>query len=418
MKLVLGAIALLLAAPAQAQSKRYPPEPDDADDEQAQRSKLWDSAMNPQQSPYGALIAEAEALLRNRTTAPAREAVPKLDRAIALMPNEPKGYRVRGDAYLLLRDWARCAADLHTAWTRVPREPLDARQAIDLRRNLAACQARAGKLAEAERTLADVAVSGTALPIGDIWMRLGEVRIALGKLEEAIAALESAKEQSDAPLALVRWLLAGAYDRARRPAEAIAEARSAHGADGNFSTLRDGLPLLAPGDAEYLLGLAYRSIEQPRTDYALIYFRYFLKIAKDSPWRRRAEEHVRDLKAVELPELVVKTGDASLKGDDVRPLVRRAMPAMRACAARTPFVIYKVEITKHGPRTRERARFTLKPEGVGVEPTVALPSTGDVPQAERDTVVRCIEPIASRIAVPAIRDKDTHASFTFSVIAP
>lgn len=437
--LVAAAILLAAAAPAAAQSRRYPPEPVDRDREQAQHSKLWESATNPQRTPYGKLIFEAEQVMRDGTSVGAQEAVKKLDEAVKLLADEPRAYRLRGDAHLRLKDWARCASDLATAWTRElasaagaaskdpragrpPRDALDAKQLTELRRKLGLCQARTGKLADAERTLGEAAVTGNAS--GEIWMRLGEVRIAMGKLEEAIAALESAVEQGDAAPATIRWLLAGAYDRARRPAEAGEAARRAYGLDRSFSTLRnEALPLLGVGEPEYLQGVAYTAIDQPRPDYAVIYFRYFLKIAKDSPWRKRAEEHLRDLRSIELPEAIEKDGgSAPLDAAVALGPVRRAMGGMRACLARTPFIIYKVTITKTGPRTSpggpDRPRYVVPPETVIVAPSVALPSVGDVPQAERDAAVRCIEPLASKIPFPAIKEKDTYFRLSFFVIAP
>jgi len=429
----------VVALPARAQSRRYPPEPVDRDKEQAQHSRLWESAANPQRTPYGKLVFEAEQVMRDGTATGAQEAVKKLDEAVKLLPDEPRAYRLRGDATLRLKDWGRCAGDFANAWARElagsasaggkdararrpPREALDAKQLTELRRKLGVCQARAGQLAEAERTLGEAAVAGNAT--GEILMRLGEVRIAMGKLEEAIAALEAATEQSDAPSAMIRWLLAGAYDRARRPAESTLAVRSAIETDRNYSALRnEQLPLLGAGEAEYLHGLAYRAADPPKPDYALIYFRYFLKAAKDSPWRRRAEEHIRDLKVSELPEFVERqAGNAALDLAAARAAVRRAMPAMRACVAKTPFIIYKLEITKAGPRTPPTAvhqpRYQILPEGVVVAPAVGLPSVGEVPLAERDGVIRCIEPIALKIPFPPIKEKDTYFRLSFPVIGP
>jgi tetratricopeptide (TPR) repeat protein len=438
MKRPLAVVALLLiAAPAWAQSRRYPPQPVDRDQERAQRSMLWEAATNPQRTPYGKLIFEAEQLLREGTSASAQEAVKRLDDAVKLMPDEPKAHRLRGEANLRLKAWARCADDLANAWTRETgappsqgpgagqpaREALDPKQLTELRRKLGICQARAGRLADAERTLAEAAATGNAA--SEIWMRLGEVRIAMGKLEEAIAALESADKQIDAKPALIQWLLAGAYDRARRPAESSDAVRKALGLDRTFSTLHDErLPLLGAGEPEYLQALAHMGVEPPQHDHALVYFRYFLKVAKDSPWRKRGEEHVRELKVHELPDVVDKrpgSGSAALDLTRARALVRRAMPAMRACVATTPFIIYEVTITKAGPRTAssplERPRYFAHPEGVTVLPIVGLP-TGEVPQAARDSVVRCIEPIASKIAFPPIKEKDAYFRLAFAVIAP
>src|SRR5690606_1756455 len=132
-----------------------------------------------------------------------------------------------------------------------------------------------------------------------------------------------------------------------KPAESIEAVRAAMRTDRTFSLLRsEKYPLLGEGEPEYLQGLAYTAAEQPSPDYALIYFRYFLQVAKESPWRRRAEEHVRELKRSELPEAIERlAGNAPLDLLAARAPVRRAMAAMRACAARTPFIIYKITIT-------------------------------------------------------------------------
>src|SRR5262249_21147611 len=145
------------------------------------------------------------------------EAVKLLDAAIRLLPDEPAAYRVRGDAYIELQEWDKCAADFAAGGANAPRDDGPGKLGAGLRRKLGLCQARAGKLADAERTLAEAAVSGNAA--GEVWMRLGEVRIAMGKLDEAIAALKSALEATDpAQQSMIHFLLAAAYDRERRPA--------------------------------------------------------------------------------------------------------------------------------------------------------------------------------------------------------
>ena len=55
-------------------------------------------------------------------------------------------------------------------------------------------------------------------------MRLGEVRIALGKLDEAEDALTAALEARDGIEGTIHWLLALAYDRARKSTLADDEA--------------------------------------------------------------------------------------------------------------------------------------------------------------------------------------------------
>jgi len=418
--LVLG-LWLALVGTAVAQSKRYPPEPVDKDEEESDKSGLWEKASNPHRSPYQALLAEARELLKPNASDPA-EAVKKLDQAIKLLPDEVEAYRVRGEAWMALKEWAKCATDHQSAIKR-QKPGDDAKTLADLRLRLGICLARAGKLADSERTLAEAAASGNST--GEVWMRLGEVRIAMGKLEEAIAALEVAAESGDVQAA-VRWLLTGAYDRARRPSEALAAARSALERDRAFGALVSGnLPLLGKGEAEYLKGLGYAAYDPPRPEYALVYFKLFLKLAPDSPWRRRAEDHLKEVKTAAFPDSVERrSGNAALDVNVARTAVRKVMPAMRACLAKLPSTILLVEITKVGPRSpvsgtgAGRSRYYAPPEGVTVSGTDNLDPASVPTRAEIDSAIRCVEPIASRIALPKVKDKDAYYKASFSVVGP
>ena len=440
------------AAPTWAQSKRYPPEPVDTDRVKAARSALWENAANPDHEPYQDLIDEARAALADRTDDQYQLAVARLDQAIKLLPGDPDAYALRGDAHLLLRDWARCATDLEAAAARAPRgEPADRKAAAEQRRKLGLCLARAGRLADAERVLAEAAMSGTGT--GEMLMRLGEVRIAMGKLDEAIAALTAALDASDVPSqALTRWLLAAAYDRGRRPAEAIAEARLAVGLDRSFSSLTSqSLPLIGAGETEYLLGLAWAlsrdpSRDPPRPEHALVYFRRFAALAPDSPWRKRAEDHLRELGTAALPEAIERRGGgASLDLDATRTLVRRAMPAMRACMAKLPGSVIEVLITRAGPRGKpappprpqrplrppprphrppyggnpyQQLRVgSLLPPPDGTSVALALDLDG-VSRADLDAAVRCIDPIAAKLPMPAVKEAGAWYKASFFVVAP
>lgn len=414
--LALTGALLALAAPAAAQSRRYPPEPVDKDAEKSARSNLWSAAVTPERHPYQDLVRAASEALAQRTGDQTAEAIKKLDQAIRLLPREPEAYRLRGDAYLERKDWARCAADFAAADAGIRRDEENPRALAELHRKLGLCQARAGKLADAERTLAETAAAGNAS--GEIWMRLGEVRIAMGKLDEAIAALSSALEATDAGAqAMIHFLLAEAYDRARRPADALLEAAEGARLDHPFATLQNPvIPPLGAGELDYMLGLAY-SADPPRPEYVLAYFRRFLKAAPDSPWRKRAEDHLRDLRTGEFPETITRGGSAPLDSEAVRAAARRVMPQMRACLARFPTVVVEVEITRSGPRTpatdRLRPRFFTPPDGVTVKPVV-----GELAERDLDAVDRCIEAQANRIALPAIREHDTYYKAAFSVVGP
>ncbi|HEX7841571.1 MAG TPA: hypothetical protein VF469_29075 [Kofleriaceae bacterium] len=418
----LATVAVLgLAATASAQSRRYPPEPVDKDAENAARSRLWSAAVTPERRPYQDLVHAASDALNQRTPDRTTEAIKKLDAAIQLLPREPEAYRLRGDAYLERRDWARCAADYAAAdaSTQPGDETPRAMAAFHIRLGL--CQARASKLGAAERTLAEAAASGNATgnAIGEVWMRLGEVRIAMGKLGEAITALHSAVEATEQPQqGAIHFLLAAAYDRARLPADALFEAAEGVKLDRQLTGLQNPLyPPLGPGEIDYMLGLAYSATEPPRPEYVLAYFRRFVQAAPHSPWRQRAEDHIADIKTSELPEAITRGGTAPLDLDAVRTAARRAMPQMRACLARYPTAVVDVEITRSGPRTpptdRVRPRYFTPPDGVTVH--VAI---GDLPGRDLDAVDRCLEAQANRLPLPAVKERDTYYKAAFSVVGP
>jgi len=413
----LVAVAVVgLAAPAWAQSRRYPPDPVDKDAEQATKSDLWNAAITPERQPYQSLVRGAAEQLAQRTPAAAVEAFKKLDQAIQLLPREPEAYRMRGEASLDRRDWAQCAADLAAADAYTQRDDEPPKVMAELHRKLGLCQARAGKLGDAEKTLAEAVASGNAVP--EMWMRLGETRIAMGKLDEAIAALRSALDGSDpAAQPLIRFMLASAYDRARRPADALVEAAEGIKLDHQLAVLQSpAIPPITAGELDYMLGLAY-SADKPRPEFVLAYFRRFVKMAPQSPWRKRAEDHIRDIKTAALPDSITRTGTATIDLEVARASVRRAMPQMRACMARHPTAVIEVEISRAGPRTpatdRLRPRFFTPPDGVTVRRSI-----GDLAEDELDAIDRCVQPLATRIAMPPAKERDTYYKATFNVVAP
>ncbi len=423
-------LLLLCAAPAWAQSKRYPPAPVDVDKQERETSKTWDSATHPDRTPYHHALAEARAL---SSDAQRPNAIAILGEAIKLEPNEPEAYRDRGTLYLAAKDWAKCADDLQAADERSSRDDHTRNAAAD-RRQLGLCQGRAGRLAAAEHTLAQAAaVTGRD---GELWMRLGEVRIAMGKLDEAISALQAAIDATDQnQQAMIHWLLAAAYDRARRPSEADAEVKLAANYDRSFSTIiTPAWPLIGAGEMEYLLGLAY-SGDTGRPEYSLLYFRHFLKLAPDSPWHKRAEEHVKELRGIEFPESINKRGAAPADPDALRNLVRKGMPAMRACLAQLPRQVFEIRVTKAGPHTpenvRDRRPRSWGPPGGVSACTPDLANCRDsslqrvyfsdpvaTPQADLENAARCLEPLAEKLPLPAVKEADSWYVAVFSVVSP
>jgi tetratricopeptide (TPR) repeat protein len=404
------------AAPAWAQSRRYPPAPKDPDREAAHHSKVWEDALDPGRAPYERMLRDARQLADDNSIKDRQAAIAMLDDAVKLLPARFEAYALRGEIQLSLKSFAACADDLAAADRYAP--PDETPERARLRVELGICQGRAGRFADAERTLARAASMPNAR--GDAWMRLGEVRIALGKLDEAIGALDTAAEVGDVPIGFMQFLLASAYDRARLPGEAAAAMASGKLGDSSFGSIETPqYPLLGAGEHEYLMALAYL-YAQPRPEYALLYFRRFVVLAPDSPWRRRAEEHLRELSSSELPQTVERrSGTAVVDVEAVRAALAHVMPAMRACMAKLPGTALEVSVTRDGPRSplsRDRARYTMPPQATTVQDLLEPPE--GVARDDVDAAQRCIEPLVERAALPVPKDHDTYYKVSFLVISP
>jgi tetratricopeptide (TPR) repeat protein len=417
----LALVALLCASAtavpaAWAQSKKYPPVAPDKDLEVENRSKLWDSTVDPDRRPYIELVRDAKRLLERNDATNQREAIDKLDAAVKRMPKESDAYAVRGSVYLQQRQWVKCADDLAAA--EAASKVDDITQRTRSRIDLAVCQARAGRYADSEQTLVRAIASATGYK-GELMMRLGEVRIALGKLDEAIDALAAAVDTSDSLNDAARWLLAVAYDRARRTTDAQQYAIDAKRYDQSFSVISSPrMPYLGPGDTEYLNGIAYL-YAKPTPEYALLYFKRYLTTAGDSPWKKRAEEHVRDLTAMKFPSRDTLTiTSPTVQADDVRNVLEKPMWQLRQCAAKTPGVAYGVTITKSriGPVTRETPMYRIPIEGVIANPLIDIDRVATKPDI--DAAKDCMEKLAARISLPKPKDVNSYYRATFVVVPP
>jgi len=413
------ALLVLITSTAAAQSKKYPPVPPDKDSEAEQRSDLWEGAINPDQKPYLDLVRAAESAIARNTTEDTRIALAKLDEAIAKMPKEPSAYLVRGRVHLTRRDWTKCANDLGTAEDLT--KDMETAPLTRLRIDLGVCQGRAGRLADAERTLVRAAANAQVYR-GELGLRLGETRIALGKLDEAIDAISAALEFSDVLQPLARWLLTVAYDRARRPTEALEQGELARKLDAQRTYIETPiLPHLGVGDQQYMQGVAYR-YATAKPEYALLYFRQFVKAAPESPWRRRAEEHVRELSNIRFPakETITSTGPATTTIEDMRDSLQKSMKALRTCLASLPTTAFQITVTKVGPRTpettRDRPLYRVPTPSVRVSQIL---SVGDkATDLESVNAGTCIEKEAEKLKLPAPKERDAWYMMSFLVVGP
>ncbi len=418
MKHVLVALCVIGATQtAWAQSKKYPPVEPDREAQQERRSALWESTLHPDLGPYRELVRDAKRLIEHDTPEDRQAAIDKLTAAIQRLPDAPEAYLVRGQLYLVNQDWAKCADDL--AHVEPDGKLEDANARTRARLDLGNCQARAGRHADAEATYMRASASAQ-IQRAELFMRLGEVRIALGKLDEAIDALNAALD-IDSSNGLTRWLLMTAYDRARRPSEALEHAQMAARYDASRTYIdRPTLPLLGTDESEYVSGLAFR-YALPKPEYALLYFRHYLKLAGDSPWKRRAEEHVRDLASMKFParETITSTGTSAIVVDDMQKALQRPVAAMRQCLVKLPGSAFQITVTRHGPRTpetrRDRPIYRLPPVGSKVTSALRL---DDPPKEDIDAAVKCLEQHAQRLSPPPPKERDTYYQLSFIVVAP
>lgn len=416
MRLALVALLAIGTSPAWAQSKKYPPVAPDKELEAEKRSDLWESTLNPDTRPYKELVREAKRLIERNTANDTQAALEKLDIAVKRLPKDPEAYLVRGQLYLAQKEWAKCADDLGRVedYSRNEEPAVRTKARIDL----ASCLARSGRYAEAETTLVRAGASAQTYR-SELWMRLGEVRIALGKLDEAIDALTAAVDV-DSQNATTRWLLTAAYDRARRPSDALEHAQIAARFDPHRDKIeRPALPLLGVNEVDYLDGLAYR-YATPNPEKALVYFRRYVKLAPDSLWKRRAQEHVRNLSTMKFPSReVIASNGSPIVVADMRKLLERPVAAMRQCLVKLPMSAYQITVTKHGPRTpetvRDRPIYRLPPAGAKVsEDQLAA----GAPQEDTEPAKRCLQEHAEKLKLPAPKDRDTYYQLSFIVVSP
>jgi tetratricopeptide (TPR) repeat protein len=402
---------------AHAQSKKYPPITPDKELAEEKRSDLWDGALHPDMRPYKELLRDAKRLIDHNTPDDIKAGIEKLDAAIMRLPKEAEAYLMRGQLFLAQKLWAKCADDLARAedFTKVTDLAVRTRSRIELGN----CQARAGRWTEAENTFVRATASAQTQR-SELWMRLGEVRIALGKLDEAIDALTAALD-ADSSSAFARWLLATAYDRARRPSEAAEHAQMAARFDPSRTHIdHPNLPLISTSEADYMSGLAHRYAAQ-KPEYALVYFRRFAKVATESPWKRRADEHVRELSAIKFPaqQTITANGTSTVQIDEMQKLLEKPVATMRQCLANLATSAFQVSVTRVGPRTpdtvRDRPIYRLPRASSKVSDDLL---NAGLPKDVVDETKRCLEMQADKLQLPMPKERDTYYVLSFIVISP
>lgn len=405
-----AAIAATTAAVAEP-ARRTAVDPDLAAE---QRSGFWEEAVRPGTAANRVRLDDALRLLR-LPTGDRKLAAEHLTAITVTTPDDPDGWGYLAIASEMLRRWPECAAAyararaLDPQWR--PARLLDARPSSrdpklrPLPLSIALCQGKAGALDDAARTLADAIARGEATPA--VWLRAGEIAMAQGRLDDAIAALERAGAEPGA-----RWLLAIAYDRARRDDRAQAAAELAHAADPHA---RDAGALaglaLVPSDGDYMI--AFAAARQGRPEEALAHFRRYLAAVAEGPWRARAREHLDALARTDL------AARASIEGvvpaaeqRALQAAIRAAQPALAACVAQVPSGLQQLKLVRTGPPDLKPLPWPVRPApGRPARPRAGVPDRTRVPwppppprpPAPRATSAAATTTIAASAVVSPIR---------------
>jgi tetratricopeptide (TPR) repeat protein len=410
-------VASAASGAAQAQSVRYPPPPVDKDRALDETSSLWEQATEPGRAPQAALLAAARRLIAARTPSDLENAAAKATEAITLRASDAIAYFVRGAAREQLGRWAECAADYQRAIDLDPKLSPDPelRGGGSPLLGLGICQARAGRLSEAELSL-DQAVSHNPAGVEE-WIRLAETRIAMGKLREGLEALAASTDASHdpQPSAFNLWLRALAYDRSLQASLAAENAQAAAVVDRFFRQLTSpSVPFIHEAEQQYVLGLAWESTAHP--ELALAYFRGVVFTQPEGLWKRRAHEHVELLEQSDFPQDLTRVGPAPIDGDVAKAALHRQLGSLTACVTELPLVVFEIKITRSHPSLPGNGpRVVPPPPGVQVAPSVII---GAPPAAALERAGTCLKAAAQHVELPPIKDPGTWHHLTFSIVAP
>jgi tetratricopeptide (TPR) repeat protein len=250
------ATLVVLAGEVAAQSKRYPPEPRDLDQDAEEESEFWEHAIHPERGIYEERTAHAARLIEARAPETWEEAEEVLAQAIESEPDLPLAYWLLGVLHEQQLRFADCADAYQRAQTADPTfdPPAVARRGYGLGYAIGVCQSRAGDFDAAITTYERLVRRG--IDNYEVLLRLGESYMAVGRMDDAIDSLERASGDN-AGAAPIYYALAVAYDRDGRAADARGATEKAIRLDPQLAQLESPKLSYAPAeDVYYYLGLA------------------------------------------------------------------------------------------------------------------------------------------------------------------
>ncbi|WP_428265276.1 tetratricopeptide repeat protein [Haliangium sp.] len=395
--LAVAALVGVAAAPALAQSKRYPPPPVDADDVERSPSRLWEEVLHPRRGHYERLVVAARDLLARDRAGAVEEAQKLVEEARQLMPDGVEAHWLAALVYERTHTWQACAEAYDRVYALDPDYrpgerpgslPAGRQAAWALDYGLATCMAQTGAYERAIAHWTRIAGRGFSAE-ARVHLPLGETYMALGRLAEAIAVLRAADERASKQ-PRVDYALAVAYDRNEMPGEARRHLLAAWAKNPSLGALEDpGAIFIPAADGYYYRALAHA--ERGMSPTALVFFRHYLARAGDGPWAPRAREHIAALApAASSSALVVASGSLAVDRDTLGEAVGRIDAELQACVRPFPSVLFRLRVNLlAAPRVRRTV-------GVKAEVVHAF----DADDAAVAAAQGCLEGVAEGLPLP------------------
>jgi tetratricopeptide (TPR) repeat protein len=343
---LIALVAVVAAAPgvAAAQSKRYPPEPRDLDQDVEEESEFWEHALHPERGLYEERTSHAARLIEARAPETWEEAEELLAQAIESEPDLPLAYWLLGRLHEQELRFADCADAYGRAAAADPtfEPPKDPRRGYALGYAIGVCQSRAGDFDAAIATYERMVRAGT--DNFEVLLRLGESYMAVGRMDDAIDTLERAAGENAAS-APIYYALAVAYDRDGRAADARGAMEKAIRLDPQLTQLESPKLSYAPvEDIYYYLGLA-REIAALNETAIFSFRRYLHESSVDRPWRRRAQRHLATLAAAGFGDRFQLTGSEDVDAGKVKKILAAADADLQECLRSAPNLLLSARVT-------------------------------------------------------------------------
>ena len=419
---------------------------DDPDAAAEQASRMWSSALNPQDRDRSEVVAQALRLFNDQDYKAARA---KLQTVYNHASDDLTYWRLHAAVAAMLSDWPTCIASYGKAFARLGSDITPLRKGWLDEVGYATCLANSGQIGQADELLQRVTnripTSGEQWRDDEAaWLMQGELHMELGRINDATVVFKTLTDglRSTADFSAgnrARWWLAMTLDRTNR----IVAAQKAIidvAADLQREVLAPRIPALFAANDAYLRGMAAessfsRNLRQfgSRSYYASAFesaiasFREFNRLAPTSPWRARANEHLVALEA----KLPTRLGSFSLlekKPGTVEAAVRRGLPQLRQCVAAAPQTVFRITMTTFGPPRNDLGRLdprNLSPAkrstSAARAATTRVAASVDYPGDDLDTdlleaMFECLRVRAATIVLPAATEPGINPSVTFAVI--